>query len=76
MKMAGVKRGGLIVAEPEKFLIEFQGTNVMSFPIKVNEVLLANDLLIDNLVLKANALLVENYRRLARLEFEFRKALI
>ncbi|MEM4257094.1 MAG: hypothetical protein QXD98_01915 [Candidatus Diapherotrites archaeon] len=76
MKKAGVKRGGIIVAEPEKFLIEFQGTNVMSFPIKVNEVLLANDLLIDNLVLKANALLVENYRRLARLEFEFRKALI
>lgn len=76
MKKAGVKRGGIIVAEPEKFLIEFQGTNVMSFPIKIRDVILADDLLIDNLVLKANALLVENYKRLARLEFEFRKALV
>lgn len=79
MKKAGVKRGGIIVAEPEKFLIEFQGTEKMDVPIKEARKnwgkKLVGEEYIKVLLKKANKLLAGNYRRLKRLEMELREVL-
>jgi tRNA wybutosine-synthesizing protein 3 len=41
MKKAGIKRGGIMVAKKGKYLIELQGTQEMSFPVKEkNKILL------------------------------------
>ncbi|MBN2067276.1 MAG: hypothetical protein JW744_02310 [Candidatus Diapherotrites archaeon] len=75
MKRAGVKRGGIIVAKEGKFLVEFQGTQGMSLPLKENGKILASDSYIKWAVEKANHKLGKNYEMLERLESEFRKAL-
>ena len=75
MKKAGVKRGGIIVAEPEKFLIEFQGTETMSAPVKKGAKKLAGEEYLMELLSYANDLVSKNYRRLEKLEAELKNAL-
>ncbi len=75
MKRAGVKRGGIILAEPGKFIIELQGTEKMDVPLKDGEKSFAGEGYLLYLLKKANALLGRNYKRLSRLEQEFCKSL-
>ena len=75
MKKAGVKRGGIIVAEPGKFLIEFQGTESMSIPLREKKKKLAGEDYIRALLPRANKLLKRNYARLEKLETELRNVL-
>ena len=75
MKKAGVKRGGITVAKPGKFLVELQGSQSMSLPVKKGAEILADERLLKFLVEKANKKLQWNYERLKRLEREFRKEL-
>ncbi len=75
MKRAGVKRGGILVAEDGKFLLEFQGTSVMSFPVKFQDKVLVNGVFLEFVLDRANKLLSDNYKRLSLLELEFRKSL-
>ncbi|MCR4368590.1 MAG: hypothetical protein NUV67_01655, partial [archaeon] len=71
MKKAGVKRGGIMVAEPGKFLIELQGTEKMEFPLCSQGELLVGKKYLEQITPKANEMLEKNYSRLAKLEKEF-----
>ena len=75
MKKAGVKRGGIIVAGPGKFMVELQGTEKMDVPVKKGETVFADGRYLAHLTENANALLEKNYARLEKLGQEFRKAL-
>lgn len=75
MSKAGVKRGGIIVAKEGKFLVELQGTQEMSVPLKHNEKLLVQDDYLQWLVAKANDKLAKNYKMLERFERECRRFL-
>lgn len=75
MKMAGVKRGGIILAEPGKFLVEMQGTQRMSFPVKKADRKLVDEEYLCEALEKANELVSKNYMRLEKLEKELRKEL-
>ncbi len=75
MKEAGVKRGGIILAEKEKFLIELQGTERISFPIKNGGKKLVDEKYLEEILETANIMLEKNYARLAKLEKVFRKKL-
>ncbi len=75
MKKAGVKRGGIIIADEGKFLIELQGTERMSFPAKKGGAKLLGQAYLSKILPKANSMLSKNYARLERLEAEFRKEL-
>ncbi len=75
MRKAGVKRGGIILAKREKFLVEFHGTHVMALPIKSNGNLLVEKEYLSFLVEKANKKLSDNYARLKLFEQVCRKEL-
>ncbi len=75
MKRAGVKRGGIILAEPGKFMVELQGTEKMDVPVKSGPKLFADEKYLEYLLGKANKLVSKNYSRLEKLESEFRKSL-
>ena len=75
MSRAGVKRGGILVAKPGKFLVELQGTQEMSLPLKQNEKVLVQDAYLKWLVEKANSKMQKNEEMLKRFEKECRKAL-
>jgi tRNA wybutosine-synthesizing protein 3 len=75
MSKAGVKRGGMIVAKEGKFLVELQGTQEMSVPLKHNEKILVQDDYLQWLVGKANSKLGKNYQMLERFERECRRSL-
>ena len=75
MKEAGVKRGGIIVAEPGKFIIEFQGSQGLSVPVKKDGTILVGEKHLDYLVQRANEKVRKNYRQLERLEAILRKRL-
>ena len=75
MKNAGVKRGGVMVAQDGKFLIELLGTEQMGFPIKLGSKKLVDWKYLEAILPKANKMLSKNYRRIEKLEGEFRKAL-
>ncbi len=68
MKKAGIKRGGMIVVSDDKILIEFQGTQEMSFPVKKNEKILVEKKFMKNALKRANEKLKSNYLRLEKLE--------
>lgn len=75
MKKAGVRRGGIIVAKPGKFLVEMQGTQSIAFPLKKGkDVLVDREFLHYNLK-RANEKLEQNYEMLKRLEAVFRQEL-
>jgi tRNA wybutosine-synthesizing protein 3 len=75
MKKAGVKRGGIIVAKEGKFLIELQGTESMALPVKKDSKMLVDESYLRFIVAEANRKLARNYKRLKKLEQEFRRAL-
>ncbi|MFH1256159.1 MAG: hypothetical protein V1494_02595 [Candidatus Diapherotrites archaeon] len=75
MKLAGVKRGGITVAKPGKFLIELQGSQFMALPVKKGKKVLAEKSLMKFIVEKSNKKLKWNYERLKALEKQFRKEL-
>ncbi len=75
MSKAGVKRGGIIVAKEGKFLVELQGTQEMSVPVKHNDRVLVQDDYLQWLVEKANEKLEKNYKMLERFEKECRAGL-
>lgn len=75
MAKAGVKRGGIIVAKPGKFLIEMQGTQGMAFPVKKDNEVLVDKAYIKYILARANKKLEKNYLLLKKLEKVFRKEL-
>ncbi|MAG18360.1 MAG: hypothetical protein CL944_02720 [Candidatus Diapherotrites archaeon] len=75
MKEAGVKRGGIMLAEKGKFMIELQGTERMEFPAKNGEEELINKKQLLKVLKEANELVRKNYARLEKLEKTFRKNL-
>ena len=75
MKAAGVKRGGIIVADEEKFMVELQGTDSMSLLIKKGEKKLVSEEYLQEIVPLANNMLRQNYARLTKLENAFRNLL-
>ena len=64
MREAGLKRGGIILAQPEKFLIELQGTHSMALPVKSDGKVLFEKDYLDFILKQANKKLEENYKRL------------
>ena len=75
MTKAGVKRGGIIVAKPGKFLVELQGSQGIAFPIKKGKKVLVEKEYMKYILERANEKLEKNYALLKRLEKEFRKEL-
>jgi len=75
MGKAGVKRGGIIVAKEGKFLVELQGTQEMSVPLKHGERILVQEDYLKWLVKKANHKMKRNGEMRKRLEKECRKSL-
>lgn len=75
MKNAGVKRGGIMVAQDGKYMIELQGTEIISMLIKSGNEKLVDEKYLRGITPIANKMLRENYARLEKLENEFRKTL-
>ncbi len=75
MTKAGVKRGGIIVAKPGKFLVELQGSQGIAFPVKKRKKVLVEKEYMKYILERANEKLEKNYSLLKRLEKEFRKGL-
>jgi tRNA wybutosine-synthesizing protein 3 len=68
MRLAGIKRGGIILAQEEKFLIELQGTQAMALPVKRMGKQLVGKTYLSLVVKTANKKLGENYKRLELFE--------
>lgn len=75
MKKAGVKRGGIIVAKPGKFLFEIEGTQRISVPVKSKGKILLEKKFLGFLVKKANDKMKKNSLAIKRLEKELKKVL-
>ncbi len=75
MRAAGIKRGGIIVAQKGKFLIELQGTHAMALPVKSHGEELIGREYVTFLVKQANKKLGENYKRLELFERVCRREL-
>ncbi|PIU21603.1 MAG: hypothetical protein COT15_01450 [Candidatus Diapherotrites archaeon CG08_land_8_20_14_0_20_34_12] len=75
MKLAGIKRGGIIVAKEGKFMVEFMGTQEMSFLAKEDDAILVDKGYLENAVNEANRKMTVNEEMLIRLEKEVRKKL-
>jgi len=75
MKESGVKRGGIIVAKRGKFIVEMQGTEGMSFPVKSENEILVEKAFLKKILAKSNSKLAKNYARLKRFEKACRKNL-
>jgi len=75
MTKAGVKRGGIIVAKPGKFLVELQGSQGIAFPVKKEKKVLVEKEYMKYILERANEKLEKNYTLLKRLEKEFKKEL-
>ncbi len=75
MQQAGVKRGGIILAGDEKFLIEMQGTERMELIVKEDGKNLVSDEYLKKILETANPMLENNFLRLKKFEKEFKKVL-
>jgi len=75
MSKSGIKRGGIIVAKPGKFLVEMQGTQEMSVPLKQEDKVLVEDTYLQWLVQKANSKMQKNDEMRNRFEKECRRSL-
>jgi len=75
MKKAGVRRGGIIVAKPGKFLIEMQGSQGIAFPVKKDDEAVVEEEFMEYVLMRANQKLERNYALLKRLEQVFRREL-
>ena len=65
---AGVKRGGIIVAKPGKFLLELVGTQNMAFPVKEGSEIFVDEVFMHKAIEEANKKMVENAKRLKLFE--------
>ena len=68
MTKSGIKRGGIIVAKPGKFIVELQGTQGLAIPIKIGDELLISDEYLKTLVDIANDKYEKNDSALNRFE--------
>lgn len=75
MKLSGVKRGGIIVAKEGKFIVEFMGTQEISFLVKDNDRVLIDKAYMEDTLKEANRKMKINEEMLIRLEKEARKKL-
>lgn len=75
IKKSGVRRGGIMVAKPGKFLIEMQGSQGISFPVKKGKKVLVEEDYMKYVLERANQKLEKNYSLLKRLEKVFREEL-
>lgn len=75
MRLAGIKRGGIMLAKKEKFLVELQGTHTMAIPIKSEGKALVEKEYLSFIVKQANEKIVENYERLKLFEKVCRREL-
>lgn len=75
-KNAGIKRGGIMVAKPGKFLLEFIGTHNMSVPVKSGNEILVTEKYVGTLVKRANQKIEQNFAQLLRFENELKKELV
>jgi tRNA(Phe) wybutosine-synthesizing methylase Tyw3 len=76
MYKAGVKRGGILVAKEGKFIVELQGTQEMSIPLKQGGKILVDDDFLRYAVKRANEKMGKNDTMLRRFEEECRKAML
>ena len=65
---AGVKRGGIIVAKPGKFLLELVGTEAIALPVKLGGKIIVSKRFLKEVVKKANEKLEANFLRLKKFE--------
>jgi tRNA wybutosine-synthesizing protein 3 len=75
MKLAGIKRGGIMLARPEKFLLEIVGTQNISLPVKKGNRIIVDRKFFDFVVKRANKKLLANYAALKRFERVLRERL-
>ncbi len=68
MQDTGIKRGGIIVAKPGKFMIELQGTDVISFPVKIDNKLLVSREFLEKMVEFSNIKIENNFALLEKFE--------
>jgi len=66
--MAGIKRGGLIVLKPGKFMLELIGTEDIAMPVKYDDRVLVNEEFMREAVKAANKKMGENQKRLKMFE--------
>ncbi|MBI5553911.1 MAG: hypothetical protein HY917_04185 [Candidatus Diapherotrites archaeon] len=72
---AGIRRGGIMVASPGKFIIELVGTPNLALPIKQKGKMLADPAFLKNVLKTANRKLSANYRKLRQLTRTIQKTL-
>lgn len=72
---AGIKRAGIMVAKPGKFVLEIIGTHGMAIPIKQKKRVLVEKKFFSFLSKQANQKLERNFARLKRFEAVLRKKL-
>ncbi len=68
MTKSGIKRGGIIVAKPGKFIVELQGTQGLAVPVKSENEILVSDDYLKTLVDIANEKFDKNDTALKRFE--------
>lgn len=74
-RTAGIKRGGIMVAKPGKFILEFIGTRQFAVPVKTGNEIIVNEPYVQILVKRANQKLGQNFAQLKRFENEIKKEL-
>ena len=72
---AGIKRGGIMVAKPTKFLLEFIGTHGFAVPVKQGATILVTQPFVKKIVSVANQKLATNFSRLEKFETILRNEL-
>ncbi|MDO8537443.1 MAG: hypothetical protein Q7S21_01005 [archaeon] len=75
MKLTGVKRGGIMLAQKEKVMLELIGTQTISLPVREGTQMLVQEDYLQKVFEIANEKTQKNYEMLAKLEKNFRKML-
>lgn len=75
MKESGIKRGGIMLTQKEKIMLELIGTQTISLPIREDEKMLIEEEYLKYVFEIANQKTKTNYETLAKLEKNFRKML-
>ena len=75
MRLSGIKRGGIMLAEKQKTMLELMGTQNLSLPVKKNNEILLEENYLKYVLGIANEKAKKNYEMLAKLEKNFRKML-
>jgi len=75
MKEVGVKRGGIMITKPGKYILELQGTQSISCPVKVDGKIVVSEDYLKLLIKKANEKVTKNYSDLEILFSKFKEVL-